>query len=142
MASSLAAAAAALHAYTDESRLLSLRLDGGEPTHHSLVVQALRGREALSECAGFELDCLVVDARIEAKALLGRRASVRLKAGMAAARWFNGVIMRVEPGEADGGRRRYRLSLRPALALKHPDFVAPLAHLLPLFVGAAGSGRP
>lgn len=117
MASSLAAAAAALYAYTDESRLLSLHLDRADPAQDRLVVQALRGREALSECAGFELDCLAVDARIEAKALLGRRASVRLTGSMGAARWFNGVIMRVEPGEADGGRRRYRLSLRPALAL-------------------------
>ncbi|UXI66332.1 murein biosynthesis integral membrane protein MurJ [Tahibacter amnicola] len=32
-----------------------------------------------------------------------------------------------------------RENVRPALALRHPDFVAPAAHLLPLFVGAAGS---
>lgn len=38
-----------------------------------------------------------------------------------------------------GNRDLLRSSLRPALALRHPDFVQPLAHLLPLFIGAAGS---
>lgn len=32
-----------------------------------------------------------------------------------------------------------RSSLRPALDLRHPDFVRPLSHMFPLLVGAAGS---
>lgn len=36
-------------------------------------------------------------------------------------------------------RRMIRENLRPAAALNHPDFLKPLAHLLPLFVGSAGS---
>lgn len=38
-----------------------------------------------------------------------------------------------------GNREDLRRSIRPRLALLHPDFRAPAAHLLPLFVGSAGS---
>lgn len=38
-----------------------------------------------------------------------------------------------------GNRDLLRSSLRPALAPRHPDFLKPLAHLLPLLVGALGS---
>lgn len=119
MDSTLSGVVEALFPYSDDARLLSLRLDAGEPTGDQLVVQRLHGREALSECPAFDLDCLVLDAGIEAKALLGRRAGVRLSEGVGfgAARWFNGIVTAVAPGDADGGRRRYRLTLRPALAL-------------------------
>ena len=112
-----ASLAAVLRAYTDDARLLALRLDEGNPPAQALVVQRLRGREALSECGAFEIECLALQAGIEAKALLGRRAGVRLAGAAGGARWFNGVVTRVVPREADGGRRRYDLTLRPALAL-------------------------
>lgn len=38
-----------------------------------------------------------------------------------------------------GNRDLLRSSLRPALALRHPDFLKPLAHLLPLMVGSIGA---
>ncbi|MGL6291512.1 MAG: murein biosynthesis integral membrane protein MurJ [Silanimonas sp.] len=38
-----------------------------------------------------------------------------------------------------GNRADLRRSIRPRLALRHPDFLGPAAHLLPLFVGSAGS---
>ena len=38
-----------------------------------------------------------------------------------------------------GNRDLIRSSLRPAWDLQHPDLRGPLAHLLPLFVGSAGS---
>ncbi|MFZ2237619.1 MAG: lipid II flippase MurJ [Dokdonella sp.] len=38
-----------------------------------------------------------------------------------------------------GNRDLITDSIRPALAFKHPDFLAPFGHLLPLFVGSAGS---
>ena len=38
-----------------------------------------------------------------------------------------------------GGRSVIRASLRPAFAWRHPDFVAPLAHMLPLLVGSLGA---
>ncbi|HEY0179328.1 MAG TPA: lipid II flippase MurJ, partial [Dokdonella sp.] len=38
-----------------------------------------------------------------------------------------------------GNRDLLRSSLRPSLALDHPDFLRPLAHLLPLLVGSAGA---
>lgn len=38
-----------------------------------------------------------------------------------------------------GNRDLIAGSIRPALAFRHPDFRAPLGHLLPLFVGSAGS---
>ena len=109
--------AAVLAAYTDDTRLLALHLDAGEPPAAALVVQRLRGREALSECGAFELECLALEAGIEAKALLGRRAGVRLAGAAGGARWFNGIVTRVAPHAADGGRRRYALTVRPALAL-------------------------
>jgi len=109
--------AAILRAYTDDTRLLALRLDEGSPPGQALVVQRLRGREALSECGAFELECLALEAGIEAKALLGRRAGVRLRGAAGGARWFNGVVTGVAPRAADGGRRRYELTVRPALAL-------------------------
>ncbi len=38
-----------------------------------------------------------------------------------------------------GNRRDLRLNMRPRFAFRHPDFLAPATHLLPLFVGSAGS---
>lgn len=38
-----------------------------------------------------------------------------------------------------GNRDDLRRSVRPRLALRHPDFRGPAAHLLPLFIGSAGS---
>jgi len=38
-----------------------------------------------------------------------------------------------------GNRDLFRSSLRPAFALGHPDFLRPLAHLLPLLVGSVGA---
>ena len=38
-----------------------------------------------------------------------------------------------------GNRGDLRRSIRPKFDLRHPDFRAPAAHLLPLFVGSAGS---
>lgn len=38
-----------------------------------------------------------------------------------------------------GNREDLRRSIRPCLDLRHPDFRAPAMHLLPLFVGSAGS---
>jgi len=38
-----------------------------------------------------------------------------------------------------GNRRDIARNLRPKLALRHPDFLGPAAHLLPLMVGSAGS---
>ncbi|HET9482446.1 MAG TPA: lipid II flippase MurJ [Xanthomonadales bacterium] len=40
---------------------------------------------------------------------------------------------------ATGGRGIIRANLRPALALRHPDFTAPLGHMLPLLVGSVGA---
>lgn len=38
-----------------------------------------------------------------------------------------------------GNRDLLRSSLRPAFALRHPDFLQPMAHLLPLMVGSVGA---
>lgn len=103
--------------YDDASRVLVLRVEPDDALARRLVIQRLQGREALSECGELCLECWATDAAIEAKSLLGRHASVGLKGKGVIARWFNGIVVRVEPAAADGGRRLYRLSLRPALAL-------------------------
>lgn len=38
-----------------------------------------------------------------------------------------------------GNRRDIRFNMRPQFAFRHPDFLGPATHLLPLFVGSAGS---
>lgn len=115
--SSFAAELQALLRYTDANRLLGLRMAPADAIARNLVVQRLHGREALSECGALTLECLGVDASIEAKSLLGRRVSVSLRGATGIARWFHGVVTQVVPGAADGGRRHYRLELRPLLAL-------------------------
>ncbi|WP_374402684.1 type VI secretion system Vgr family protein [Niveibacterium sp.] len=107
----------ALLPFTDDTRLLSLHLDPGIPASGSLLVRRLQGREAVSECGGFEVECYGLDAGIEAKQLLGRRLSVALNGAAGGERWFNGIVTKAAPREADGGRRRYVLTISPALAL-------------------------
>jgi type VI secretion system secreted protein VgrG len=103
--------------YTDETRLLSLHLDPGRPSGEVLVVRRLTGREAVSECGSFEVECYAADAGIQTKQLLGRRMSVSLNGAAGGERWFNGIVTGVSPREADGGRRLYVLTVSPALAL-------------------------
>lgn len=107
----------ALLPFTDDTRLLSLHLDPGTPASGSLLVRRVQGREAVSECGSFEVECYGLDAGIEAKQLLGRRLSVALNGAAGGERWFNGIVTKAAPREADGGRRRYVLTISPALAL-------------------------
>lgn len=107
----------ALLPFTDDTRLLSLYLDTGTPATGALLVRRVRGREAVSECGSFEVECYSLDASIEAKQLLGRRLSVSLNGAAGGERWFNGIVTKAAPREADGGRRRYVLTVSPAFSL-------------------------
>lgn len=106
-----------LKRFTDATRLLSLHLDAGQPTSHALLIERLAGREALSECYRFECECLSPDAGITPDKLQGRRVGIALNGAAGGARWFNGVITRVEHVGAEGGFARFRFTIEPDFAL-------------------------
>lgn len=106
-----------LRSYTDTHRLLSLRLDSGSPSADTLLVGRLSGTETLSECYAFTVECYTPDASVRADALLGRRIGVALNGAAGGERWFNGVVTKVTPREADGGLARFDLTVTPHLAL-------------------------
>jgi type VI secretion system secreted protein VgrG len=112
-----ASLAALLRSFTDASRLLALHIDAGEPDGSLLLAGRLHGREALSECYAYELECYSAKAGIGPERFLGRRIGVELKGVTGNARWFNGVVTRATPRGADGGFARFDLTLAPHLAL-------------------------
>lgn len=85
-----------------------------------LLVERMRGREAINEDCLFELLCLSHSAFIEPRSLIGRPASLQLATADGSRRRWHGHVTRASFLGADGGFARYGLRLESALAfLKH-----------------------
>jgi uncharacterized protein involved in type VI secretion and phage assembly len=83
----------------------------------ALLAERWVGTENLSALSEYHVDCLSTDTHIALKRLLGQQAVLRtrLADGTQAAR--SGYICAVAQLGADGGLARYRLTLKPWLAL-------------------------
>ncbi|GGC13837.1 type VI secretion system Vgr family protein [Pseudoduganella buxea] len=85
-----------------------------------LVVECLRGEEAIGQCYALDVTVLSHDAAIPLKSLLGQPALLELDTTGPAPRMFHGHITEAAIVGADGGLARYRLTLGPWFAfLRH-----------------------
>ena len=101
-----------LASFTQDTRLLQLTTPlGGD----KLIVECMRGEEALSQCYAFKLTVLSTDAAIPARSLIGQPALLELltAASRDHLRPFHGHITAVESLKADGGLARYAITMSP-----------------------------
>jgi len=91
--------------FTQDTRLLQLTTPLGP---NNMIVEAMRGEEALSRCYEFKLTVLSLDAAIASKTLLGQPALLELLTATSRHRLrpFHGHITSVESLRADGGLAR------------------------------------
>lgn len=92
-----------------DTRLLRLT------TPAPLLVECVRGEEAIGMPFSFEISTLSTDAEIPLKTLIGQPALLELvtAAGPAALRPFHGHITAIELSASNGGLARYTLRLQP-----------------------------
>ena len=83
----------------------------------ALVVERLRGVEAVNALGSFSIDCLSPSAHLDLAPLIGEEVTLRLTQGDGSPRTWHGYVMQAAALGADGGLARYRLSLEPWLAL-------------------------
>ena len=108
----LAALAAGL--LSQNKRLLAIETALPSAT---LVVERLRGTEAVNALGAFEIDCLSPSAHLDLTALISEEVTLRLTQGDGSPRTWHGYVMQAAALGADGGLARYRLTLEPWLAL-------------------------
>ena len=97
---------------TQDTRLLRLTTPQGAA---QLLVECVRGEEAIAKPFVFDISTLSTDAAIPLKSLLGQPALLELvtAGGPAALRPFHGHITAIELSAANGGLARYAVRLEP-----------------------------
>lgn len=100
--------------YHQRGRLLRIESTLGQD---ALVVEQFHGREALSECFAFEIDCIAPSAHFELKRLIGQPLTLRLATATGNSRVWHALTQRAAFLGADGGVARYRVRLVPWLSL-------------------------
>ena len=104
--------------FDQTARILKLRFGEGSGVGEStLLPQVLRGREALSECYRYELDCLSPDTHLELKLLLGLPVEVSVLLADGGYRVLSGLVTEARQLGSDGGFAKYGLVIEPALAI-------------------------
>jgi type VI secretion system secreted protein VgrG len=83
----------------------------------ALVVERLRGVDAVNALGEFSIDCLSPSAHLDLAPLIGEEVTLRLAQGDGTPRTWHGYVMQAAALGADGGLARYRLTLEPWLAL-------------------------
>ncbi|MDR2926437.1 MAG: type VI secretion system tip protein VgrG [Azoarcus sp.] len=119
--------AAFASAFTQDNRLVRLRVGDGEAFDERLLPQLLEGREMLSEPYKYELLCLSPDAFIPLERLLGQDVQIDILTGLGKVGDFHagspgqitrcGLITEVRSLSSDGGFARYKLIIESPLAL-------------------------
>jgi type VI secretion system secreted protein VgrG len=94
------------------------------PLGAALQFRRLVGREALSQLYGFELELLGNSNALDAKALLGKSASVAVETESGGVRYLGGIVARFGLQQEDARHAFYRMQLRPWLwlATRRSDF--------------------
>lgn len=97
---------------TQDTRLLRLTTPQGAA---QLLVECVRGEEAIGKPFVFDVSTLSTDAAIPLKSLLGQPALLELVTanGLAALRPFHGHITAIELSGSNGGLARYAVRLEP-----------------------------
>ena len=97
---------------TQDTRLLRLTTPQGAA---QLLVECVRGEEAIGKPFAFDISTLSTDAAIPLKSLLGQPALLELvtAAGPEALRPFHGHITAIELSGSNGGLARYAVRLEP-----------------------------
>ncbi len=97
---------------TQDTRLLRLTTPQGAA---QLLVECVRGEEAIGKPFAFDISTLSTDAAIPLKSLLGQPALLELvtAGGSAALRPFHGHITAIELSASNGGLARYAVRLEP-----------------------------
>jgi len=97
---------------TQDTRLLRLTTPQGAA---QLLVECVRGEEAIGKPFAFDISTLSTDAAIPLKSLLGQPALLELvtAAGPEALRPFHGHITAIELSGSNGGLARYSVRLEP-----------------------------
>lgn len=98
--------------YHQRGRLLTIESALGRD---ALVAERISGRESISECFAFEIDCVAPSAHFELKGLIGEPLTLRLIQADGTRAW-HGYATRAAFLGADGGLARYRLTLNPWLS--------------------------
>ncbi|MDO6388421.1 type VI secretion system Vgr family protein [Uliginosibacterium sp. 31-12] len=100
-----------LKSLSQHARLLTLVCPLPEA---SLLVEQMRGREAVSEDFQFEIQCLASSAHLELKALIGEELTLRvLLADGRSSRSWHGLVTAATQLGSDGALARYALKLQP-----------------------------
>lgn len=102
--------------FSQDTRLLRLMTPLGPDR---LLVECVRGEEALSRHYSFQLSLLSTDAHIPLKSLLGQPALLELLTSSPGRRFrpFHGHITSARLAGADGGFARYDITIEPWFAL-------------------------
>ena len=104
--------------FDQTARILKLRFAQGTGVGEEVLLpQVLRGREALSECYRYELDCLSPDIRLELKNLLGLPVELSVLLADGGHRVLSGLVTSARQLGSDGGFAKYELVIEPALAV-------------------------
>lgn len=100
-----------LKSLSQQARLLTLVTPLPEA---SLLVEQMRGREAVSEDFCFEIQCLSASAHLELKTLIGEELTLRvLLADGRSTRSWHGIVTAASLLGSDGSLARYGLCLEP-----------------------------
>jgi type VI secretion system secreted protein VgrG len=108
--------AALLQALRFDSATRLYRLQGDGPLA-DLTVEAWSLKEELSAPWTLELSTLCTDARLDVHAMLGRRLTLQSALADGSLHARSGIVMAAVAEDADGGFARYRLTVRPWIAL-------------------------
>jgi type VI secretion system secreted protein VgrG len=93
-----------------------LRIDTALPSL-ALVPERMVVRETVSQPFELEVDCVSTSAHFELKRLIGEQISVRLLQADGSLRPWHGYVFEAAQLGSDGGLARYRLMMRPWLAM-------------------------
>ena len=120
---------ASLAPYAQHARLVTLGLgmDGASiPDATSLIVERVRGDEAVNAPFRFEIECLSTSVELELKSFLGEPIKLGLLKADGAHRHWHGHVTEAAWLGADGGLVRYRLTMSPwttYLELRRDSFI-------------------
>src|SRR5689334_8669584 len=82
-----------------------------------LLVRHMSGHEQLGRCYEYRLTLYSADHNVKLESLLGLNASVRVKRGEGAPRFFDGIVAEASYAGSSGRYARYLMTLRPWLWL-------------------------
>lgn len=109
--------AAFASAFDQRNRLVTLSLGDGSVWRQRLLPLAVDGREGLSDCHRYDIECLSPEIGLDLSELLGVPARLAIRDADGGEVVRAGVVTAAHSLSSDGGFARYRLVVEPPLAL-------------------------